>query len=166
MVASIHFAGEIVGMMSLHVTWEFGRIISAAMLGMEEEKITGNEEIKDVVGEIANIVAGNLKTDFMDAGLSLVLSTPSITRGNDFKIDPPDIAEPQYLKFVHHDQELNIDVYLKEDKGANLRGHRGTALKDDRESFFSKGYRDRDWSSWSCRKKKPDGTPLSESSCC
>jgi flagellar motor switch protein FliN/FliY len=117
-VASVHFAGEVVGVMSLHTTWEFGRIIATAMLGGGEEKIAGNEEIKDVVGEIANIVAGNLKTDFMDAGLSLVLSTPSITRGNDFKIDPPDIAEPQYLKFVHHEHELNIDVYLKEEKGA------------------------------------------------
>jgi flagellar motor switch protein FliN len=117
-VASVHFAGEVVGVMSLHTTWEFGRIIAMAMMGVEEEKITGGEEIKDVVGEIANIVAGNLKTDFMDAGLSLVLSTPSITRGNDFKIDPPDIAEPQYLKFVHQDHELNINVYLKEEKGA------------------------------------------------
>ena len=117
-VASVHFAGEVVGVMSLHVTWEFGRMITAAMLGMEGDKVESNEEINDVVGEITNIVAGNLKTDFMDAGLSLVLSTPSITRGNDFKIDPPDIAEPQYLKFVHNDHDLNIDVYLKEEKGA------------------------------------------------
>ncbi len=117
-VASVHFAGEIVGTMSLHVTWEFGRLITSAMLGLADDKIEGDEEVKDVVGEIANIVAGNLKTDFMDAGLSLVLSTPSITRGNDFKIDPPDIAEPQYLKFVHNEHELNLDVYLKEEKGA------------------------------------------------
>ena len=118
LVASVHFAGEVVGVMSLHATWEFGRIIATAMLGVEEEKIIGDEEIKDVVGEITNIVAGNLKTDFMDSGLSLVLSTPSITRGNDFKINPPDIAEPQHLNFVHHDHELKIDVYLKEEKGA------------------------------------------------
>jgi flagellar motor switch protein FliN len=117
-VASVHFAGEVVGVMSLHVAWEFGRMITAAMLGMEKDKVESNEEVNDVVGEITNIVAGNLKTDFMDAGLSLVLSTPSITRGNDFKIDPPDIAEPQYLKFVHNDYDLNIDVYLKEEKGA------------------------------------------------
>lgn len=117
-VASVHFAGEVVGVMSLHVAWEFGRMITAAMLGMEKDKVESNEEVNDVVGEITNIVAGNLKTDFMDAGLSLVLSTPSITRGNDFKIDPPGIAEPQYLKFVHNDHDLNIDVYLKEEKGA------------------------------------------------
>lgn len=117
-VASVHFAGEIVGVMGLHVTWGFGRIIAGAMLGIEDDEIKDDEEVKDVIGEIANIVAGNLKTDFMDSGLSLVLSTPSITRGNDFKIDPPDIAEPQYLKFVHKEHELNLDVYLKEEKGA------------------------------------------------
>jgi flagellar motor switch protein FliN len=117
-VASVHFAGEIVGVMSLHVAWEFGRMITAAMLGMEYDKVESNEEVNDVVGEITNIVAGNLKTDFMDTGLSLILSTPSITRGNDFKIDPPDIAEPQHLKFIHKDHDLNIDVYLKEEKGA------------------------------------------------
>ena len=88
------------------------------MLGATDGKPRDAEEIKDVIGEFANIVAGNLKTDFMDAGLSLVLSTPSITRGNDFKVDPPDIAEPQYLKFFHQTHALNLDVYLKEEKGA------------------------------------------------
>lgn len=117
-VASVHFAGEVVGAMNLHVTVEFGRMIAAAMLGIEIDQIKGDEEIKDVLGEITNIVAGNLKTDFMDAGLSLVLSTPSITRGNDFKIDPPDIAEPQYLKCIHKEQVLNLHVFLKEEKGA------------------------------------------------
>ena len=117
-VASVHFAGEIVGSMNLHVAMEFGGMIAASMLGIAIDQIKGDEEIKDVLGEITNIVAGNLKTDFMDAGLSVVLSTPSITRGNDFKIDPPDITNPQYLKFSHQEHVLILEVYLKEEKGA------------------------------------------------
>jgi flagellar motor switch protein FliN/FliY len=62
------------------------------MLGIETDEIKSTEEIKDVIGELANIVAGNLKTEFLDAGLTCVISTPSITSGSDFKIDPVDIA--------------------------------------------------------------------------
>jgi CheY-specific phosphatase CheX len=37
--------------------------------------------LKDVLGELANIISGNLKSDFLDADLACVISTPSITRG-------------------------------------------------------------------------------------
>ncbi|MGA6925090.1 MAG: chemotaxis protein CheX, partial [Desulfosarcina sp.] len=94
MVAAIHFGGEVVGMISVNLSEAFAKKAVAAMLGIEADAIDTSARIEDIIGELATIVAGNLKTEFLDAGLACVMSTPSITMGTDFKIDPFDIAPP------------------------------------------------------------------------
>ncbi|MBC2712628.1 MAG: flagellar motor switch protein FliN [Desulfosarcina sp.] len=118
MVGAIHFGGEVVGVMSFNLSEAFARTVTAAMLGSEADEIKSIEEIKDVIGELANIVAGNLKTEFLDAGLTCVISTPSITSGSDFKIDPVDIATPVKFTFRHQDDYVLVELCAKEDIGA------------------------------------------------
>jgi flagellar motor switch protein FliN len=118
MVGAIHFGGEVVGVMSFGLSEVFARAVTGAMLGIEIDEIHSLDEIKDVIGELANIVAGNLKTEFLDAGLTCVISTPSITLGSDFKIDPVDIAPPLHLNFRHADEYVLVELCAKEDIGA------------------------------------------------
>jgi flagellar motor switch protein FliN len=118
LVGAVNFAGEVIGVMSLHVDERFGRDMTAAMLGMKPEEVEGEEQIKDVIGELTNIVAGNVKTDFLDSGLKCIISAPSITRGSDFKIDPLDIAPPRHVFFRYQDNPLRLEFCLKEEKGA------------------------------------------------
>jgi flagellar motor switch protein FliN/FliY len=99
---------------------EFARLITSTMLGIPEDQIEGLDEIKDVLGEIANIVSGNLKSDFLDADLSCVVSTPSITRGSDFKIEPSRIGPVQQYIFRHKQHEIMIEIALKEELGAKV----------------------------------------------
>jgi flagellar motor switch protein FliN/FliY len=117
-VGAVNFGGEVIGVMSLHVDEKFGRIMTAAMLGMQPDEVEDEEQIKDVIGELTNIVAGNLKTDFLDGGLQCIISAPSITRGSDFKIDPLDIAPIQHLHFAAQDCPLRLEYCLKEESGA------------------------------------------------
>ncbi len=86
-VGSVSFAGDATGMVSIHAGDSFSREMAAEMLGMEVEEIEGDEEIRDMLGEMGNIVGGNLKSAFTDAGLMCALSTPSFTSGSDFKIE-------------------------------------------------------------------------------
>lgn len=118
MVGAIHFGGEVVGVMSFNLSEAFARTATAAMLGIEDDEIKSGEEIKDVIGELANIVAGNLKTEFLDVGLTCVISTPSITSGSDFKIDPVDIAPPVKSTFRHQDDYVLVELCAKEEIGA------------------------------------------------
>lgn len=118
MVGAVHYAGEVVGTMSLHVSQDFARLITTTMLGIEENEIESEEEIKDVLGELANIVSGNLKSDFLDADLACVISTPHITRGSDFKIEPSKMGELHQWIFRHNKHEILIEITLKEDLGA------------------------------------------------
>ena len=118
MVGTIHFGGEVVGVMSFNLSEAFARTVTSAMLGIEADEIKSNEVVTDVIGELANIVAGNLKTEFLDAGLTCVISTPSITSGSDFKIDPVDIAPPVTFTFREKDEYVRVELCAKEEIGA------------------------------------------------
>jgi flagellar motor switch protein FliN len=118
MVGAIHFGGEVVGVMSFNLSADFARTVTAAMLGIAADEINNREPINDVIGELANIVAGNLKTEFLDAGLTCVISTPSITSGSHFKIDPVDIAPPVTLTFRHQDDFVRVELCAKEEIGS------------------------------------------------
>jgi len=129
LVGAVHFAGEVVGTMSLHVSVAFATLITTAMLGVEESEIDGEEEVKDVLGELANIISGNLKSEFLDNDLSCVISTPSITRGSDFKIEPSKMGELHKWIFRYKKHEIIVEITLKEDLGAKAE-IAGIALLD------------------------------------
>jgi CheY-specific phosphatase CheX len=95
---NIGFAGDVVGMLRFEVTNAFSQIMAAEMLGMEVEELEGDEEIKDVILETCNILAGNLKSAFNDHGIPCVISTPAITMGNDFDVEILNMA--RYERFV------------------------------------------------------------------
>ena len=86
-IGTLSFAGEVIGSINIQMNDVASRIVTAAMLGMELDEIEGDEEIKDVIREACNIVGGNLKSGLEDVGLSCVISTPSITTGDDFEIE-------------------------------------------------------------------------------
>jgi flagellar motor switch protein FliN len=120
MVGVVHYAGEVVGNLSLHVSQEFAILMTTTMLGVDAETLSGDEEIKDVLGELTNIVSGNLKSDFLDADLSCVISTPSITRGSDFTIESSEMGMAKKWVYRHKDHELLVDIAIEEDLGAKL----------------------------------------------
>jgi flagellar motor switch protein FliN len=117
LVSCVHFAGEVVGTLSMHVSRDFARLIATTMLGIDDDALD-EEEIKDVLGELANIICGNLRSDFQDNDLACVISTPSITRGSDFKIEQSKMGDLHKWIFRHKKQEIIIEVTLKEDIGA------------------------------------------------
>jgi flagellar motor switch protein FliN len=117
MVGAVNFAGEVVGTMSLQVSRAYSRQLTTAMLGMTPDEELDEETIRDVVGELTNIVTGNLKTEFVDAGLSCIISTPRITTGSDFKVDPLNIAPPLTYYFRHDTNDVCIELVVKEESG-------------------------------------------------
>jgi flagellar motor switch protein FliN len=98
-VGSVSFAGDANGMVSIYAGDSFSREMAAEMLGMEIEEIEDNEEIREMLGKMGNIVGRNLKSVFTDAGLICELSTPYFTAGSDFKIEAPNIEKYEQLAF-------------------------------------------------------------------
>jgi flagellar motor switch protein FliN len=121
LVGSVHYAGEVVGTMSLHVSQTFANLITQEMLGLSAEEVDSEEEVKDVLGELTNIISGNLKSDFLDADLGCVISTPSITRGTDFKVKHSKVGEDFQWIYRHKEHELLIELSIKEDIGSKVQ---------------------------------------------
>ena len=112
-VGSVGFAGKAVGSVNIQVNEAFARSITAAMLGMEEDEIEGDEEVHDVIGELSNMVGGDLKSRLCDGGLDCELSIPSITTGSDFKTEIKGWERHECLIFRHQEQFALVDVYMK-----------------------------------------------------
>ncbi len=113
LVGSVSFAGKAMGSINLTLGGAFARTVTAAMLDMDEGEIEGDEEIHDVVGELSNMIGGDLKSRLCDAGLTCELSIPTITSGREFEIEPKGWTRHERLVFSHQDQTGLVDVYLK-----------------------------------------------------
>ncbi|CAB1059733.1 hypothetical protein D1BOALGB6SA_4495 [Olavius sp. associated proteobacterium Delta 1] len=112
-VGSVGFAGAVLGNLNLDVDEEFACQMTAAMLGMETDEIEGDEEIHDVIGELCNMICGDLKSKLCDAGLTCELSIPSITTGKEFKIESRGWDRSEQYHFRSHDHTALVAVYLK-----------------------------------------------------
>ena len=112
-VGSVCFAGDATGLVNIQVSEDFAREMAAALLGMEPEEIEGEEEIKDLMGELGNIVGGNLKSAFTDAGLICALSTPSYTSGTDFTIESFNMERYERFAYRHGENTVFVEMGVK-----------------------------------------------------
>jgi len=82
--AMIGLSGGFSAMLGIHCPEAVGLAISGAMLGMEIEEI--DADVKDALGEIANMVAGGLKERFAAENIDLELAIPTAISGKSYTI--------------------------------------------------------------------------------
>jgi flagellar motor switch protein FliN/FliY len=125
-VASVNFAGEVLGVISIIAERSFARIITGKMIDQPLEKVQNEEAIRDVIGEICNIVGGNLKGGFSDSGLTCEISLPSITSGKDFKIEVLNMARYERFSFQFYEHKIFVEVCVKIDDSVVVEDETGT----------------------------------------
>lgn len=84
--AMVGMAGKCSGLVGLHVPQELAAAVTAALLGLDTGDVV-EEDINDAVGELANIVAGEMKILLSKSVGPLPLSTPSIIAGKEYTIE-------------------------------------------------------------------------------
>ena len=112
-VGTVSLAGSIMGNVNVHLNNKFAWLITAAMLGMRVEEIDSDEEVHDVIGEVCNMVGGNLKSRLCDAGFVCELSIPSITAGSDFSIESKGWQRHERFGFQNHEDSALVEVFMK-----------------------------------------------------
>jgi len=112
-VGCVGFARDVIGNICVHVPKQFARVMAAAMLGMEVDEIEDDEEINDVIGEVSNMVGGDMKSKLCDAGFPCVLSIPSVTSGSDFKIESKGWGQHEQLGFRNRQHSGLLEIYVK-----------------------------------------------------
>ena len=116
MLGQVGFAGQVKGALEIMVTESFARRIACGMLGIEEDEIEGEEDLKDVIGEVTNIIAGNLKAAFNDSGLYCRISPPNITYGTDFNIETANMDRYETYGFAYDKYRIFVEVCIKIDE--------------------------------------------------
>ena len=76
----IGFAGDLKGILAIHCPSAVALGVTASMLGMEVTEL--NEDVKDAIGEVANIVAGGLKAALASNNKKIELAIPATVIGN------------------------------------------------------------------------------------
>jgi chemotaxis protein CheX len=81
----IGLAGKSKGLLGIHLPSSMALSITTAFLGMEVEEI--DEDVRDAIGELANMLAGSIKTALDPKGSEIQLSMPSAIHGEEYSID-------------------------------------------------------------------------------
>jgi CheY-specific phosphatase CheX len=110
--SAVGFSGVITGVVYIYTSSSFARRCAGSMLGLTDAEIDGDEMVNDVMGEIANMVVGNLKSGLCDRGLTCVLTIPSIVRGK-FSIEPISSSERKVFHFTCESRPLLVEVMIK-----------------------------------------------------
>jgi chemotaxis protein CheX len=78
----IGFAGDLKGTILIHLPAPVAIAITNAFLELDLDEV--NSEVKDAIGELANMVAGGFKYHLPENGQNLQLSIPSVISGRGY----------------------------------------------------------------------------------
>jgi len=112
-VGSVGFIGSATGVIYLHSTIRFAKVISSRMLGIPENEISESELINDAIGELSNMVVGHVKSRLCDGGLPCTLTVPSIVRGERISIECVTSASRRLIGFRSGDHRWLAEVLTK-----------------------------------------------------
>lgn len=110
----VGFAGETVaGTIGVHFSESFARCATAAMLGLKPDDLISPVEVNDVVGEVANMLTGGVKSFLNEAGVACAMSVPAIIRGTSFTIEAMPGVEREVLIFECAGESVVLEIHLK-----------------------------------------------------
>ncbi len=83
-ISLVTFAGEHSGIVAIFCTKGFALNVTSNMLGIEASSI--DQDAKDAMGEVANMIAGNVKNKVCETYGAMHLSVPIVIAGDDLSI--------------------------------------------------------------------------------
>ncbi|MBU0665434.1 MAG: chemotaxis protein CheX [Proteobacteria bacterium] len=78
----IGLAGTHKGVLAIHIPNHVAIAITSSFLGMDVAEI--DDDVRDAVGELANMLGGNVKTILSENGRDIDLSLPSTIAGHEY----------------------------------------------------------------------------------
>lgn len=100
--------GDVKGMLGVHCPEQTAKKITGELLGMEVDSL--DEDVNDAIGEIANMIAGNLKLSFDKQGLNVMLAIPTTVMGKSYKTSRPQQAYGITVPFSFEDNLFWIEL--------------------------------------------------------
>jgi chemotaxis protein CheX len=79
----VGMSGTAPGIVAVHSSRVLAKKVTAGMLGMKESELS-DAEVNDGYGEVANIIAGNIKKEMESQKADIKLSLPTVVTGKDY----------------------------------------------------------------------------------
>jgi chemotaxis protein CheX len=106
----VGFAGTYSGVISIHCPVALALQMTSNMLGMECEEV--NEDLNDAIGEIANMLGGNVKQVLSKGGLDVKLSIPTVIAGEDYTVNSLSDSDCVVIPFHVDDNKFIVGLTL------------------------------------------------------
>jgi len=107
----IYFSGNATGYAAINMSKETADLVAHDFLFGVDLQVT-EEVIEDILGELANILAGRVKSYIDPPGSNLHLSAPEINHGNDFLPASLPDAKKVTIPFYFDDGGFWVEVQL------------------------------------------------------
>lgn len=107
----VGLAGTHKGVLAVHFPQEVALAVTSNFLGMDVEEI--NDDVQDAIGEIANMLGGNLKTILSDRGKDIQLSLPSTIFGDEYAFSSQAEGDQVILPFKAPSGMFYVEVELE-----------------------------------------------------
>ena len=108
----IGLAGEMKGLLAIHLPAEAALAITTAFLGMEVKEI--DEDVCDAIGELANMLGGSMKAILDPSGSKVQISIPSAIHGEEYAIDCLADAESVTVPFTFDGQSFMVELQISQ----------------------------------------------------
>jgi len=82
----IALAGQERGSVSMHTTRDQAAALTATLLGISPDQITDADEIRDAMGEIINMIAGDVKLSLANHSIAVEISLPTVVMGSEISV--------------------------------------------------------------------------------
>ncbi|HEU5123626.1 MAG TPA: chemotaxis protein CheX [Verrucomicrobiae bacterium] len=109
-LGTIGFSGKALGRVYLRMSLDSGKKIAGTILGLDASELNDFLEVKDVIGEVLNIMTGNFKSNLCDAGLDCRLETPDVKLTDDRQTPTIRGGGLERMAFRSGDIVLFVDV--------------------------------------------------------
>lgn len=107
----IGLAGTHKGVLAIHLPYRVAMAITSSFLGMDVEEI--NSDVEDAVGELANMLGGNVKSILSEKGRDINLSMPTTISGKEYDFQPTKDAESLVIPCTCEAGEFIIELQLE-----------------------------------------------------
>ena len=107
----IGLAGTHKGVLAIHLPKVVALAITSSFLGMDVDEI--GPDVEDAVGELANMLGGNIKTILSQKGRDIELSMPTTISGKQYDFQPTKDAEQVAIPFVTDAGNFVIELQLE-----------------------------------------------------
>jgi chemotaxis protein CheX len=107
----IGLAGTHKGVLAIHIPNAVAIAITSSFLGMDVDDI--NDDVRDAVGELANMLGGNVKTILSQNGRDIDLSLPSTIAGHEYGFKATTDVDLVILPFKTEQGSFLVELQLK-----------------------------------------------------